>query len=85
MSFDVILPFFPKEFQALFSEPDVTDIMITNCGLVFVDRNGKLEEQHLGKLAPNIVRVKSYRAETHLPDKSIYNSRHGHKTKIVYR
>ncbi|HXF13281.1 MAG TPA: ATPase, T2SS/T4P/T4SS family [Terriglobales bacterium] len=43
MSFDLILPFFPREVQNVIMQREVSDVMI-NGSRVFVDRNGRLSQ-----------------------------------------
>jgi pilus assembly protein CpaF len=43
MSFDVILPFL-RPIAHLIQDPDVGEIMVNGSGLVFIERNGELEE-----------------------------------------
>src|SRR6201999_2167257 len=40
MSFDLILPFFPDELQALLLDPSISDLMINGTTGVFADRGG---------------------------------------------
>jgi pilus assembly protein CpaF len=43
MSFDLILPFFPEELQALFLDPSISDLMINGTTGVFADRGGVID------------------------------------------
>ncbi len=44
MSFDLILPFFPEELQALFLDPSISDLMINGTTGVFADRGGVIDQ-----------------------------------------
>ncbi|HEY6358444.1 MAG TPA: ATPase, T2SS/T4P/T4SS family [Vicinamibacterales bacterium] len=43
MSFDVILPFL-RPIAHLIQDPEVSEIMVNGSGLIFIERNGELEE-----------------------------------------
>ncbi len=43
MSFDVILPFL-RPIADLIQDPEVSEIMVNGSGLIFIERNGQLEE-----------------------------------------
>jgi pilus assembly protein CpaF len=43
MSFDVILPFL-RPIAHLIQDPDISEIMVNGSGLIFVERDGQLEE-----------------------------------------
>lgn len=43
MSLELILPYFPPPVRELFTDRNVTDIMVVNTGEVFADRNGRPE------------------------------------------
>ena len=43
MSFDVILPFL-RPIAHLIQDPDVSEIMVNGSGVIFIERDGQLEE-----------------------------------------
>jgi len=43
MSYDLILPFFPAEIQALLLDPSISDLMINGTSGIYADRNGVVE------------------------------------------
>ena len=47
MSYDLILPYFPKEIQALLLDPTISDLMVNGTRGVFADRAGKVEKIEL--------------------------------------
>ncbi len=49
MSFDLILPFFPDELQALLLDPTISDLMINGTTGVFADRDGVVAHIPLAK------------------------------------
>jgi pilus assembly protein CpaF len=49
MSFDLILPFFPEELQALFLDPSISDLMINGTTGVFADRGGVIDHIPLAR------------------------------------
>jgi pilus assembly protein CpaF len=44
MDFPTLLQFFPAALRSLILADDISDVMVNEDGLVFVDRNGRLEE-----------------------------------------
>jgi hypothetical protein len=49
MSFELILPFFPDELQALLLDPSISDLMINGTTGVFADRDGVVAHIPLAK------------------------------------
>ena len=49
MSFDLILPFFPEELQALLLDPSISDLMINGTTGVFADQGGVVNHIPLAK------------------------------------
>lgn len=49
MSYDLILPYFPKEIQALLLDPTISDLMVNGTRGVFADRAGKVEKIDLAE------------------------------------
>ncbi len=43
MSYELILPFFPREIQTLLLDPSISDLMVNGTAGVFADRNGRIE------------------------------------------
>ncbi len=52
MSYDLILPYFPKEIQALLLDPTISDLMVNGTRGVFADRAGKVEKIELSDPTP---------------------------------
>lgn len=55
-AFDLILPYFPAAIQDLIMDESISDLMFTG-GLVFVDRNGKIEEADVPAMADRALRA----------------------------
>lgn len=49
MSYDLILPFFPEEIQALLLDPTISDLMVNGTTGVYADRAGVSEHIPLSK------------------------------------
>lgn len=49
MSYDLILPYFPKEIQALLLDPTISDLMINGVKGIFADREGRVEKVELAE------------------------------------
>lgn len=47
MSYDLILPYFPKEIQALLLDPSISDLMVNGIRGVFASRAGRVEKIEL--------------------------------------
>jgi pilus assembly protein CpaF len=49
VSYDLILPYFPKEIQALLLDPTISDLMINGVKGIFADREGRVEKVELAE------------------------------------
>lgn len=82
MDFATLLQFFPASLRDLILADDISDVMVNEDGLVFVDRNGRLEEamrineslvmavQNVARILGSDIDAKNPILDTRLPDGS---------------